>query len=236
VPCRNVLAGIVYVLRTGVPWRYVPGCGSGVTCWRRLVEWQQPGVWELLHQRLLERANRRRWAGLIGSEPGQHQRAGQALGELVGANPTDRGKPGSEYYLIVDGSGVPLAALVSAANTHDSRLLVPLVDRVGPVRGRVGRPRRRPERLCADKAYDFSRCRQALRERGISARIAHRKVQSSRRLGRQRWKVERIMAWLLEHRRLQVRYERLAAVLEGLLQLACALMCWRRLRILRGGV
>lgn len=77
---------------------------------------------------------------------------------------------------------MPLAALVSAANTHDSRLLVALVDRVGPVRGRVGRPRRRPARLSADKAYDFGRCRRVLRKRGISARIARRGVQSSRRL------------------------------------------------------
>jgi transposase len=175
------------------------------------------------------------WAGLVGGQRRQHQRAGQAWGELIGANPTDRGKPGSKYHLIVDGAGLPLAALVSAANTHDSRLLVALVDRVGPVRGRVGRPRQRPVRLYADKAYDFGRCRQALRERGIGARIARRKVQSARRLGRQRWKLERTIAWLLEHRRLQVRYERLAAVLEGLLQLACALMCWRSLRILRGG-
>jgi len=89
-------------------------------------------------------------------------------------------------------------------------------------------------RLFADKAYDFGRCRQALRARGIIARIARRKVQSPR-LGRQRWKVERTIAWLLEHRRLQARYERLAAVLEGLVQLGCALMCWRSLRILKGG-
>jgi transposase len=156
-------------------------------------------------------------------------------GELVGANPTDRGKPATKYHLIVDGAGVPLAAAVSAANTHDSRLLVALVDRVGPVRGRVGRPRRRPERLYADKAYDFGRCRRALRDRGITARIARRGVHSSQRLGRQRWKVERTIAWLLEHRRLQVRYERLAAVLEGLLQLACALLCWRTLRTVDGG-
>jgi transposase len=178
---------------------------------------------------------RRWWAGLVGGQPGQHQRPGQAWGELIGANPTDRGKPGSKYHLVVDGAGLPLAALVSAANTHDSRLLVALVDRIGPVRGRVGRPRRRPERLYADKAYDFARCRRALRTRGITARIARRGVQSSQRLGRQRWRVERTIAWLLEHRRLQVRYERLAAVLEGLLQLACALMCWRTLATLRGG-
>jgi IS5 family transposase len=109
------------------------------------------------------------------------------------------------------------------------------VDRVGPVRGRVGRPRQRPDRLYADKAYDFGRCRRALRERGIGARIARRGVQSARRLGRQRRKVERTIAWLLEHRRLQVRYERLAAVLDGFLQLACALMCWRTLATLGGG-
>ena len=175
-----------------------------------------------------------RQAGLVGGQPGQHQRAGQAWGDLVGANPTDRGKPGSKYHLIVDGAGLPLTALVSAANTHDSRLLVALVDRVGPVRGRIGRPRRRPERLDADKAYDFGRCRRALRKRGIRARIARRGVQSSRRLGRHRWKVERTIAWLLEHRRLQVRDERLAAVLNGLLQLACALMCWRTLRTIEG--
>jgi transposase len=157
------------------------------------------------------------------------------VGELVGANPTDRGKPGSKYHLIVDGAGVPLAAVVSAATTHDSRLLVALVDRVGPVRGRVGRPRRRPERLDADKADDVGRCRQALRARGLGARIARRGVPSARRLGRQRWKVERTIAWLLEHRRLQVRDEQLAAVLEGLLLLAWALMCWRTLRTVAGG-
>ena len=54
---RAVLGGIIYVLRAGVPWRLLParelGCGSGVTCWRRLRDWQQAGVWEALHHRLL---------------------------------------------------------------------------------------------------------------------------------------------------------------------------------------
>jgi transposase len=51
---RAVLGGIIYVLRAGVPWRLLPakelGCGSGVTCWRRLRDWQAAGVWEYLHQ------------------------------------------------------------------------------------------------------------------------------------------------------------------------------------------
>ena len=61
VPDRACLTGIVYVLRTGMPWRFVPrelGCGSGVTCWRRLHQWMQAGVWPKIHTRLLKRLGR----------------------------------------------------------------------------------------------------------------------------------------------------------------------------------
>jgi transposase len=58
VPDRAVLGGLVYLLRTGVPWRFLPaqqlGCGCPTTCWRRLRDWQQAGVWEALHHRLLD--------------------------------------------------------------------------------------------------------------------------------------------------------------------------------------
>ena len=58
VPDRAVLGGLVYLLRTGVPWRFLParelGCGSPTTCWRRLRDWQQAGVWQALHHRLLD--------------------------------------------------------------------------------------------------------------------------------------------------------------------------------------
>jgi transposase len=135
---------------------------------------------------------------------------------------------------VVDGQGTPLAVALSAANTHDSTLLEQVIDAVpaiiGP-RGRsVGRPRQRPAKLHADKGYDFPRCRQALRRRSISPRIARRSVDSSQRLGRHRWKVERTLAWLLGCRRLTVRYERRADLLQGLLHLACALLCLCALR------
>lgn len=126
-----------------------------------------------------------------------------------------------------------MAIALSAANTHDSLLLEPLVDAVPAVvgpRGRPGRPRRRPAKLHADKGYDYPRCRRALRRRGITARIARRGVESSARLGRHRWVVERTQAWLLGFRRLQVRYERSADLLVGLLHLACALICARTLK------
>ncbi len=58
IPDRACLTGIVFVLKTGMPWEYLPqelGCGSGMTCWRRLRDWQEAGVWEELHRVLLNR-------------------------------------------------------------------------------------------------------------------------------------------------------------------------------------
>jgi hypothetical protein len=75
-------------------------------------------------------------------------------GALTGPNPTDRGKSGSKYHLLVDRCGIPLAVCLSAANTHDSMLLEAVVDAVPPIkgpRGRPGRPRKRPAKLHGDK-------------------------------------------------------------------------------------
>ena len=58
VPDRAALTGILFVLRSGIPWEMLPqemGCGCGMTCWRRLAEWQAAGVWEKLHLVLLEK-------------------------------------------------------------------------------------------------------------------------------------------------------------------------------------
>ena len=55
---RAALTGIIFVLKSGIPWEMLPqemGCGSGMTCWRRLKEWQEAGVWERLHTKLLDR-------------------------------------------------------------------------------------------------------------------------------------------------------------------------------------
>ena len=78
-------------------------------------------------------------------------------GEDTSPNPVDRGKAGTKHHLLVDGRGLPLAAAVSAANVHDSKLFEEVVDSVGPVRGLRGRPRKRLEQLHADKGYDYPR-------------------------------------------------------------------------------
>jgi transposase len=58
VPNRQALTGILFVLRSGIPWELLPqelGCGSGMTCWRRLKEWHQAGLWPRIHRELLNR-------------------------------------------------------------------------------------------------------------------------------------------------------------------------------------
>ena len=98
-----------------------------------------------------------------------------------------------------------------------------------PVRSARGRPRRRPAKLHADKAYDHAFCREACRARGVLDRIARRKVDSSERFGRHRWVVERAFAHLRTMRRLDARWERKAEHLLALALLGCAILCLRRL-------
>jgi transposase len=118
-----------------------------VTCWRRPRRWQALGVWAGVHQTLLN------WLGDAGaidrtraSLDSTSVRAKRG-GEATGPNPVDRGKLGSKYHLVVDRHGIPLAAMLSAANVHDGKLLESLVDAFPPMRrptGQPGRPRFRP--------------------------------------------------------------------------------------------
>jgi transposase len=129
-----------------------------------------------------------------------------------------------------DRRGVPLAAFTTGANVNEGTVLARLVDAIPPLRRphrRPGRPRRRPDKLHADKAYASEANRALLRRRGITPRIARPKVDSSKRLGRYRWVAERDFAWLHRNRRLLVRYERDPALHDALLDLGCALICWR---------
>jgi len=94
----------------------------------------------------------------------------------------------------------------TAANVHDSKVLEEAVDAISPIRKpSCGRPRKRPKKLHADKGYDFPRCREALSKRGITPRIARRGLESSEKLGRYRWALERTLLWLNRFRGLKVR-------------------------------
>ena len=131
--------------------------------------------------------------------------------------------------MLTDAGGLPLAVAVSAANTHDSLALIPLVQAIPAVRSRRGPRRRRPTRPHADKGYDYPHLRAWLRRRRITPRIARRGVENSTRLGRHRWVVERSLAWLTGYRRLTLRYERCARLFTAFLTLAAALTCYKKL-------
>lgn len=128
---------------------------------------------------------------------------------------------------MVDARGLPLAVQVTGANRHDSMVFEELLDAVPAVAGLSGRPRRRPDKLHADKGYDYAKCRLALRQRGIACRIARRGIESSERLGRHRWVVERTHAWLAGFGKLRIRFERQLGTHLALLRLACSIICLR---------
>ena len=105
-----------------------------------------------------------------------------------------------------------------------------LVDALPAVGGKRGRPRRWPDKLHADKGYDYARCRAHLKHRGIQNRIARKGIERNNRLGRHRWVVERTHAWLAAFGKLRVRFERSITTHVALLSLACSIICLRTLR------
>jgi IS5 family transposase len=151
-------------------------------------------------------------------------------GGLTGKNPTDRAKAGSKHHLLVDRKGHPLAESLIGANVHDTHELFPLLDAVPDVKQPRGRPRHRPDKLHADKAYSSRKNRRGLRRRGITPRIARPGIESKQRLGRHRWVVERTSAWINQHRRLRVRDERRDDVHFALLVLGWCLILFRGLQ------
>lgn len=114
---------------------------------------------------------------------------------------------------------------MSAANTHDSLCLESLIQAIPAIRSRRGPRRRRPDKLHADKGYDYPHLRRMLRARGIRPRIACRGIESPNRLGRHRWVIERTFAWLTGYRRLTIRYDRSASLYCAFVTLVAALTC-----------
>jgi transposase len=233
VPDRACPTGILFVLKSGIPWELLPremGCGSGVTCRRRLRDWQAAGVWDRLHRELLRRLNARgRLDWSTGVVDGSHIRALRG-GPLTGRSPVDRARAGSKHHLIVDCHGVPLAATLTGGHRNDVTQLLPLVDGIGAIAGKRGRPRRRPDRMIADRGYDHDKYRRELWRRGVKPVIARRGTEHGSGLGRVRWVVERTFAWLHNFRRLRIRWERNAGLHYAFLSLGCSLICWRHIR------
>jgi len=225
---RNILTGIIFVLKTGIAWEDLPaecGWGCGLTCKRYLRRWQRRGVWRRLHEVLLAELNgadRIDWSrALIDSASVRAPRGGRE----TGPNPTDRRKLGSKHHVLTDARGIPLAMTLTGANRHDVTQLLPLVDAMPAVRGKRGHPRRRPDRLQGDRAYDSEPHRRELRRRGIEPVLAKRRTAHGSGLGKSRWFVERTLSWAHQFGRLRLRRDRLPSIHKAFMALTCSLIC-----------
>jgi transposase len=221
---RRTLQGVLFVLYTGIQWEYLPqelGFGSGPTCWRRLAEWQEAGVWEELQRVLLDRlraADRLDFSRVTVDSSHVQAKRGRSSPK-VGPSPVDRARPGSKHHVLTEAHGIPLRVSLTGGHRNDVTQLLPLVDSLGPVRGKRGRPRRKPRRLYADRGYDHDVYRRRLRERGITPKIARRGEPHGSGLGRVRWVAESAIAWLHGPRRLRTRWETRDDMHDAFLQL-----------------
>jgi transposase len=166
--------------------------------------------------------------------PGRQFCSGQKRGSGVGK--TKRGK-GTKWMVVVDGAGLPLGNHLQSASPAEVKLVEATLAtiRIGR-RHRAGRPRQKPVRLIADRAYDSDPLRKQLAARGIELIVPHRKnrrkppTQDGRALRRykRRWTVERTFAWLGNFRRLIVRHDRSLTVYQAFFHIACFIIVLRR--------
>ncbi|MFB7939248.1 IS5 family transposase [Streptomyces sp. NPDC056049] len=219
-------------MRTGATWTDVPtetiGC-IGVTCWRRLRDWTEAAVWPRLDAILLTELRK---AGLLDMDDAAID--GSPVRALKGgSHRTFAGRPRRSGQQAPPDHRPPRHTprhLADQRKRHDVTQLRPLLDTIPHIRGRVGRPRHRPRRLFADRGHAYDKYRRLLRTRGITPKIARRGTAHGSGLGKTRWVIERTFAWLHQFKRLRIRYERRADLHLGLHQLACSIICLRRLR------
>jgi len=220
----RVLATLRRFLREGTPWRGVRATdayASGSILRRRLADWAQTGVLRHVHSMLV---------GMLRGQPDTSRdlivdscsvRAKRG-GELTGPNPTDRANLGTKYHVVVNRDGLPVAYIATAANVNDTLSFERLFRAAFAVLARV-------RTAFADKGYDAEAHRDLCRSHGTEPRLHKRGQPHSSGLGKRRWPVDRANAWLLENKRLGLRYDRLGFIVESLLQAACAFLVAPRL-------
>ena len=177
MPTIKVVEALRFFVREGVQWRELRatvGRACGSTLRRRLDDWSAVALLRRVHAALVRmvRAGPEAapWDVVVDSCSVRAKRGG----ELTGPNPTDRGKPGTKYHVVVATDGIPLGAVPSAANVHDTRLFRHLLHLAQIVGAAIAR-------LYADAGYDSAENRALCRRDGIQPHI--RKIGESARLG-----------------------------------------------------
>ena len=183
---------------------------------------------------IFKRVERAGATGLERVVSGRQFCSGKKRGSKVGK--TKRGK-GTKWMVVVDGQGIPLGKQLYSASPNEVGLAEETLASIHVTRQhRGGRPRQKPQRVIADRAYDSDPLRERLAARGIELIVPHRRnrskphTQDGRALRRykRRWKVERTFAWLGNFRRLVVRYDRSDTIYEAFFNIACFMIVLRR--------
>ncbi|MCA1740805.1 MAG: IS5 family transposase [Actinobacteria bacterium] len=223
---RDVLNGILWILRTGAPWKDLPERYPPYqTCHRRFQRWIEEGVLGTVLEALAEDLEERGEIDLsecyIDGTFVVAKKGGRVFGK------TKRGK-GTKIMAFSDGSSLPLALYTESASPHEVTLVEATLASCFL--------KEKPERLVGDKAYDSDPLDEILKEQGIEMIAPHRnnrkrpKTQDGRKLRRykRRWKIERLFAWLQNFRRLMVRYEYKNENFLGMAQLGCIIILLRK--------
>ena len=243
---RMILHGLMWILRTGSPWRDLPRAqfGPWQTVYHYRNAWRADGTLDKIIQALQVRLDRRGkidwdlWC-IDGSVVRAARCAAGAMASSVlnhDDEPQDhglgrsRGGFTSKFHLLTDGNGLPLAVEVSAGQQHDSTMFEATLEAFVGIPRRVGRPRRRPRRVAGDKGYSYQWVRHWLRDHGIGAVIPQRDDQRANHKGRpiefdkdayrRRSVIEQCIGWLKECRKVLTRYEKLAINFVAMIKLA----------------
>ena len=225
LPTVEVVETLRFFVREGVQWREpraTAGRACGSTLRRRLDEWSGTALLRQVHVALIRMVR----AGPEGAPrdvvvDSCSVRAKRG-GELTGPNPTDRGKAGTKYHVVASTDGIPLAAVPSAANVHDTRLFPHLLRLAQVVCAAIGR-------LYADAAYDSADNRGLCACEGVQPLIREAGQPHGSGLGSVRCVVEHDCAWLLANKRLDRRHDRLGRMILALLTAACIFVVANRL-------
>ncbi len=216
----RVLAALRRFRREGTPWRSLRATddlASGSTLCRCMTGWAKTGLPRRVHRMLVGLLSG--GCELIVDSCWVRTKRG---GELTGPNPTDRSKMDTKYHIATTEDGIPVACEATTANVNDTLIFKRLVLAGVALLAKV-------KTVFADKGYDAEGHRTLCRVHGVEPRIHKRKQPHGSGLGKRRWPVERTNAWLLENKRLGLRYDRLGSIVQTLLQAACILVVAPRL-------
>ncbi len=233
VDFHNILEGIFYVLRTGIQWQACPReeFGPPSTVYHYFNRWSHEGVFKQMWVKALV------FYDCIKGLDFEWQSVDAAMtkaplgGEATGANPTDRGKLGTKRSVLTEGHGIPIAIVVDGANRHDMKLLAATLN--ATVTELPNPSEKEPQHLCLDKGYDYDECRQETLKHGYTPHIRSRGEEKKAKIENpdykpRRWVVEVTHSWINRFRKILVRFEKKLECHQGLLQLACTYIVFKR--------